>query len=283
MVPIAPSFGCTSLQFMYRDLSISLPQYRILQRTMVELLALKNRNYRMASVINISGYKFVRIYDTKALRVALRERLGALGLKGSIVLSPEGVNVMLAGDRDQIEGYYKLMQQDSRFADMVFKESPSQSQPFQRLTLKCKQHIVPADYQVDPAQRTGEYIEPQTLKAWLDEGREVVLLDTRNDYEIEHGTFVGAKDFHLKQFSEFSHKAQQAQEMKDKTVVMFCTGGIRCEKASVLALDAGFKEVYQLDGGILKYFETCGDAHYQGDCFVFDERVAVKPDLSVKS
>lgn len=237
----------------------------------------------MASVINISGYKFVRIYDTKALRVALRERLGALGLKGSIVLSPEGMNVMLAGDRAQIDGFYALMQQDSRFADIVFKESPSDQQPFRRLTLKCKQHIVPAEYRVNPTERTGDYIAPEMLKSWLDEGREVVLLDTRNDYEIEFGTFAGAKDFHLKQFSEFAQRAKAAQELKDKTVVMFCTGGIRCEKASVLALDAGFKEVYQLDGGILKYFETCGDAHYEGDCFVFDERVAVTPALSVKS
>lgn len=237
----------------------------------------------MASVINISGYKFTRIFDTKALRVALRESLGVLGLKGSVILSPEGINVMLAGNRVQINNFYALMKQDSRFADIVFKESPSDDQPFRRLTLKCKQHIVPTEYQVNPAEYTGPYIAPRTLKTWLDEGRDVVLLDTRNDYEIEFGTFEGAKDFHIKRFNQFAQKAREAGELKNKTVVMFCTGGIRCEKASVLALDAGFKEVYQLDGGILKYFETCGGAHYQGDCFVFDERIALKPDLNVKS
>jgi len=237
----------------------------------------------MAQVINISGYKFTRIYDTKALLAVLRERLGALGLKGSIVLSHEGINVMLAGDRAQIDGFYTLIKSDSRFASISFKESHSEYQPFRRFTVKCKQHLVPAAYQVNPAERTGPYIAPDTLKAWLDEGREVVLLDTRNDYEIEFGTFTGAEDFHIKQFSEFARKAKAAQEMKCKTVVMFCTGGIRCEKASVLALNAGFQDVYQLNGGILKYFDTCGDAHYQGDCFVFDERIAVQPDLSVKS
>jgi len=234
----------------------------------------------MTQIVNVSGYKFVSIYDTLALRVHLAECLGALGLKGSVVLSPEGINVMLAGSRRGINGFYALLKQYQRFADMRFKESLSEAQPFQKLYIKCKTHIVPAAQSVDPIKETGPYVSPKQLKQWLDDGKDLVLLDTRNDYEIEYGTFDGAVSFNMRHFKEFADKAVQADTLKDKTIVMFCTGGIRCEKASPLALNAGFEEVYQLDGGILKYFEECGSDHYAGNCFVFDERVALKPDLT---
>ena len=134
--------------------------------------------------------------------------------------------------------------------------------------------------EIQPVENTSPKIEPEQLKQWLDEGREVVLLDVRNDYEVEVGTFVDAVPIGVDSFRTFPDAVDTLPaEMKEKPIVMFCTGGIRCEKAGPLMEGKGFGQIYQLNGGILKYFEDCGGEHYDGDCFVFDKRVAVDPEL----
>ena len=161
------------------------------------------------------------------------------------------------------------------------KLSWSEDQPFNRMLVKAKREIITMRRpDVDPARAPAPRLAPETLKQWLDEGREVLLLDTRNQFEVALGTFRNAIDLKLASFSDLPQAAAAIDERwKTRPVVTFCTGGIRCEKAAPLLVKEGYGEVYQLDGGILKYFEHCGGAHYQGECFVFDKRVALGPDL----
>lgn len=229
--------------------------------------------------VNISGYKFVTIYDTQFLRMHLTPLLGELGIKGTITLSPEGLNIGVSGTGQAISQFVSALHQDKRFADMVFKASESETIPFMHLFVKCKAHIVPAAIEVDARVSKQHSISPQQLKAWLDAKEEVVLIDTRNDYEIRYGTFAKAQHYGLNTFKEIYPAFQKSEALKKRKVVMFCTGGIRCEKGVPLAKAAGFEEVYQLEGGILQYFEECGAAHYEGACYVFDERTAVLPSL----
>ena len=152
------------------------------------------------------------------------------------------------------------------------KESPSAEQPFNRMLVKIKKEIIAFGVAgIDPASRPTPKLSARELKQWLDEGRPVTLLDIRNDYEVRMGTFRGARRAGIDHFREFPAAVQQLPaELKQQPVVMFCTGGIRCEKAGPFMEQAGFQNVHQLDGGILKYFEECGGAHYDGECFVFE-------------
>ena len=236
----------------------------------------------MKNIINISGYLFTTLYDTIVLKQRFKNRCNALQLKGAVVLSPEGINVMFAGTRDQIDNFYDFLKEDVRFAGMQFKESLTETRPFWYCRIKRKGHLVPTDNaSINPMEFTAPTITPKELKKWYEENKDFTIIDTRNDYEYEMGTFENAINPDLKEFRQFDDYAQSVDdETKEKPVVVFCTGGIRCEKASPIALQAGFKEVYQLDGGILNYFKEIGGEHYQGDCFVFDQRVAVRPDLS---
>ncbi|HKY01611.1 MAG TPA: sulfurtransferase [Burkholderiales bacterium] len=233
------------------------------------------------TILNIAAYKFVDLHDLADLRAHLRERAFAQSLRGTILLAPEGINLFLAGEPAMLESFLSELQADERFADMPIKRSYSTEQPFNRMLVKLKREIITMNRpEVRPAQHPAPRLVPQELKRWLDEGRDVVLIDTRNRFEVDLGTFKNAKEFGLVSFSEFPEAiAQHAEEWRDKTIVTFCTGGIRCEKAAPLMIEAGFKDVYQLDGGILKYFEECGDAHYEGECFVFDKRVALDGEL----
>jgi UPF0176 protein len=239
------------------------------------------------TILNISSYKFVPIADAPALRDQLHERAQALALKGTILLAEEGINLFLAGTGEQVRQFVRELQQDARFADLTPKESWSASQPFRKMLVKVKREIIRMNHPtIRPSTGRAPAVPAVTVKRWLDqghddEGRPVVTLDTRNAFEVDHGTFEGAIDWRISKFTEFpqallEHKAQ----LQDKTVVSFCTGGIRCEKAAIFMREAGLDHVYQLEGGILKYFEETGGAHYQGGCFVFDEREALGTDLS---
>ena len=232
-------------------------------------------------ILNVSAYKFVSLNDVEELRSRLRARARDLGLKGTILLAPEGINLFIAGLQVQVERFLARLAEDSRFAGLETKSSWSEEQPFNRMLVKAKREIITLRRpDVDPSRTPAPRIAPQELKRWLDEGREVLLLDTRNGFEVSLGTFDGAAELALKSFSELPEAAKSIDpRWKDRPVVTFCTGGIRCEKAAPLLLKEGFREVYQLDGGILKYFEACGGAHYHGECFVFDKRVALGPDL----
>jgi len=239
------------------------------------------------NILNISTYKFVPIADSLALRDVLAERSLALCLKGTILLAEEGINLFLAGPAPDVRSFISQLQTDARFVDIAPKESWSATQPFRKMLVKVKGEIIRMNHPaIQPAQGRAPAVDAQTVKRWLDQGhddlgRPVVTLDTRNTYEVDEGTFAGAMDWRLNKFTEFpdalqAHKA----ELADKTVISFCTGGIRCEKAAIYMREAGLPHVYQLEGGILKYFEETGGAHYQGGCFVFDERRALAADLS---
>jgi UPF0176 protein len=234
-----------------------------------------------AEVINLSCYKFAPLEGLEELRLGLQECAKANGLKGTILLAPEGINFFLAGTREQLAVVLAMIRAVPGLAGIQPKESPSSEQPFKRMLVKIKKEIIAFGVEgVDPARRPAAKISASQLKQWLDEGRPVTLLDTRNDYEIRMGTFKGAVVPQIWNFRDFPSAVEKLPaELKTQPVVMFCTGGIRCEKAGPFMAMQGYTDVLQLDGGILKYFEECGGAHYDGECFVFDERVGVGPDL----
>lgn len=235
----------------------------------------------MARVLNISGYLFAPLDDLEAVRVRLHAAAEAGGVKGTVLLAPEGINVFVAGARPAIEALTAEIRRIRGLETFAAKESESENQPFGRLRIKIKREIIAFGVAgIDPARRPASRVAPATLKQWLDEGRPVVLLDTRNDYEVAAGTFRGAVPAGIRHFRDFPRAvAALPESLKSARVVTFCTGGIRCEKAAPFLQAAGFQDVHQLDGGILKYFETCGNAHYDGACFVFDERGGVDSAL----
>jgi RluA family pseudouridine synthase len=234
-----------------------------------------------ASVTNISCYRFAPLAGLKALRAELLESCNAWQLKGTILLSPEGINLFVAGTAESIDRLIARLRAIPGLESLAPKISHSETQPFNRMLVRLKKEIIAFGVEaVRPAEHTSPKIAPRELKRWLDEGRPVTLLDTRNDYEVKLGSFKGAIDPRIKSFRSFPEAVRKLPaELKDQPVVMFCTGGIRCEKAGPFMEMEGFREIYQLDGGILKYFEECGGDHYEGDCFVFDQRVGVDPAL----
>jgi predicted sulfurtransferase len=198
------------------------------------------------------------------------------------LISTEGVNGNLAGSAPALRLFPEFLASlNLGLTGIPFKESWSDHQPFTRMLVKIKKEIIAFGVEgIDPARNPAPYLPPQELKKWLDEKKDLILLDTRNDYEIKTGTFEGAQHLNVRTFREFALKASEMpEEWKKKTIVSFCTGGIRCEKAAPLLQKLGFQNVFQLQGGILKYFEECGASHYQGECFVFDYRVGVNPQL----
>jgi len=237
-------------------------------------------------VLNVAAYRFVAIEDAPALRERLLEAGRAQGLRGTVLLAEEGINFCLAGAEGGVRAFLAALHADARFAGLQAKESWSPSQPFGKLLVKVKREIIRMNHPaIQPAQGRAPAADARTVRRWLDQGhdddgRPVVTLDTRNAFEVDHGSFAGAIDWRLAKFSDFpaaleAHRA----ELEGKTVVSFCTGGIRCEKAAILMREAGLEHVWQLEGGILKYFEEAGGAHFRGNCFVFDGREALDPAL----
>lgn len=240
----------------------------------------------MPRILNISSYKFIELENLPELRQRLLTEARAQELKGTILLATEGINLFLAGPEPQISAFMAWLRTDPRFSDLETKDSWSDTQPFQKMLVKLKKEIIRMNQpMIRPQAGRAPRIRAQQLRTWLDRGhddlgRPLVLLDTRNAFEVGHGTFVDAKDLGLRCFSQFPERvAAHLDDWKDKTVVSFCTGGIRCEKAGLLLQEMGLEHSYQLDGGILRYFEEAGDAHFVGTCFVFDERIALNPSL----
>jgi UPF0176 protein len=235
----------------------------------------------MSAILNLAAYRFAPLSDLPDLRASLLARCKADQIKGTILLSPEGINLFVAGTAEAVRGLLSTLQALPGLADLEPKYSRTDHQPFTRMLVRLKKEIIAFGVPgIDPARRTAAKIAPRQLKQWLDEGRPLTLLDTRNDYEIKLGTFESALPIGIDQFREFpAAMAKLPESLKQQTVVMFCTGGIRCEKAGAYMEREGFKNVLQLDGGILKYFEDCGAAHYRGECFVFDQRVGLDPYL----
>ncbi len=231
-------------------------------------------------------YKFVEIADPAGLRSLILEQCSARRLFGSILLAPEGINGTISGEIQNLSGFFAWLRSDSRFADLVTKESPSSMHPFRRLKVRLKREIVTLDApDANPARAVGTYVPPEDWNV-LVEDPDVVLIDTRNAYEVRIGTFKGAIDPKTRSFRQFpAFVRDNLDPERHPKIAMFCTGGIRCEKASSYLLSQGFKEVYHLEGGILKYLETVPKEKslWQGECFVFDERVALGHGVALGS
>ncbi len=236
----------------------------------------------MNAILNISVYKFIDITDGPALKLAWQSLCDRFSVKGTILIAPEGVNIFLAAPRSAIESVLSNIKTDSRFADLEPKESFSQNQPFKKMRVRLKREIITMKMpDIRPSAARAPAVTAQQLKQWLDQGhddqgRQIKLLDTRNAFEIDHGTFTGAIDYRIEKFSDFAQAVDaHKHDLQDKRIVTFCTGGIRCEKAAIYMQAQGIEAVTQLEGGILKYLEQVGHDHYQGTCFVFDERIAI--------
>ncbi len=227
-----------------------------------------------------AAYRFVDIADGPALRERLHASAQAAGLKGTLLLAPEGINFTLAGAPSALDGWLAQLQADPRFAALPLKRHGAAAWPFGRLRVKLKREIIRMNESgVRPAGGRAPAVDAATLARWLDRGRcdagrELVLLDTRNAWEVHAGAFAGARHWQLQRFSDFpAAAAAHADPLRDKTVVSYCTGGIRCEKAALWLQQQGLPHVLQLDGGILGYFEALpGAPHWQGRCVVFDDR-----------
>lgn len=237
----------------------------------------------MTSTVNISGYKFIPLEKIATLRVDLRKKALELGIKGTILLSHEGININLAAGRKKIDSFKLFLSSDPRFADIVFKESISEFVPFEKMLVKLKKEIISMGIEgIQPPSQPENALSPKELKEWYDKGKPFTILDTRNYYEAKIGTFKNAKVLPLDNFRQFPKYMENfSEEEKEHEIVMFCTGGVRCEKAMPYLQKLGLKNIFQLHGGIIKYFEECGGEHYEGECFVFDDRIALNPDLTV--
>jgi UPF0176 protein len=238
-------------------------------------------------VLNLSAYRFVALDDTAALRDRIHAQADAFGLKGTVLLAEEGINLFLAGREAPVRAFVAWLHQDERFAGLQPKESWSAAPPFRKLLVKVKREIIRMDHPaIQPQTGRAPAVDAPTLRRWLDaghddDGRPVVTLDTRNAFEVDEGAFDDAIDWRIDKFSDFPQALQaHASELQGKTVVSYCTGGIRCEKAALLMAEAGIEHVFQLEGGILKYLEQTDGSHFHGHCFVFDERRAVDARLA---
>ena len=244
----------------------------------------------MRSILNIAAYRFVSLDNLPELQRAVRSRAEAGGLKGTVLLTPEGINLFLAGERAAIDAWLEWLRHGEEFGgkltDIEVKESVSTATPFRKLLVKIKREIIRMDMPaIQPESGRAPSVDARTAERWLlegrdDAGREVVMLDTRNGFEVDEGTFEGAIDWRIAKFTEFPAAVQaHRDELAGKTVVSFCTGGIRCEKAALYMAEIGIDNVYQLEGGILKYFEETGGTGFKGSCFVFDERETLDAGL----
>lgn len=237
---------------------------------------------KMSEVINIAAYRFFPLPNLRALRERLRAQCKLWKLRGTILLSPEGINLFVAGGRTEIDLLLLELRAIPGLEGLQPKVSVSERQPFNRMLVRIKSEIIAFGVPgITPGLRTSPKVAPQELKRWLDEGRPITLLDTRNDYEVKLGTFKNAVTLGIDHFREFPAAVENLpDDLKRRPLVMFCTGGIRCEKAGPYLEGIGFEQVFQLDGGILKYFDDCGGEHYEGECFVFDQRVGLDPHLA---
>ena len=240
----------------------------------------------MKPILNIAAYLFVSLDNLAELRTKILDECHARQLKGTILLTGEGINLFLAGNELELSGFLDWLRIDPRFKPLQAKESWSELQPFKKMLVKIKNEIIRMNHPaIRPEEGRANFITPKKLQEWLDRGtddlgRQVVMVDTRNAFEVDYGTFENALHFNINKFTEFPEAiTAHKEELADKTLVSFCTGGIRCEKSGLYMREIGMEHSYQLEGGILKYFEEVGSAHYSGSCFVFDEREALSPDL----
>jgi len=239
------------------------------------------------AIINLSGYRFTPMSDLSRMQLELKSSLSAIGVKGSVLLADEGINVTLAGTRQQADAAIASIHAYQCLKGLWLKESICAFVPHKRLKVRLRTEIIAFDgsdsVSLASSRPVAPAISPETLDTWLSENRTLTLLDTRNDYEIASGTFEQAMHLDIKHVRHFKDAVTSAlaQGKLDKThpMVTFCTGGIRCEKAAPWLLSEGFKEVYQIEGGVINYLQQSNATHWKGDCFVFDDRVELSTQL----
>jgi len=229
-------------------------------------------------------YKFVRLDDFEEIQDPLKLFLESLNIRGTLLLAKEGINGTISGDKDNILKAIDHLQSDKRFRELEIKYSYSKKPPFKRLKVKLKKEIVTLGVSdIDPKNSNGTYVKPSDWNELINDP-DVILIDTRNNYEFEIGSFRGSINPHTETFREFpSYTKNNLEKYRDKKIAMFCTGGIRCEKSTAYLKSKGFKNVFHLQGGILKYLEEINEEEslWEGECFVFDDRVAVKHNLEL--
>lgn len=236
----------------------------------------------MSHIVVCALYRFVGLDDYQQMRAPLLARMTELGIRGTLLLASEGINGTISGAPEAIASLQSWFAKDPRLADMTYKESVVHRQPFYRTKVKLKKEIVTLGVAtVDPRKEVGQYVEPEDWNQLITDP-EVVLIDTRNDYEVALGTFRGALNPNTATFRDFPEfAAAHLDPQQHRKVAMFCTGGIRCEKSTAFLKQQGFEEVYHLRGGILNYFEKVPESEslWEGECFVFDNRVTVNHAL----
>ncbi len=229
---------------------------------------------------NILFYKYVDMGNKEALNrfqikhLALCKRLN---LNGRVLIAEEGINGNLTGENKNIETYKKELKKDKRFSDVEFKEGSTKNHNFRKMFVRIRKEIVTSGFNIDTKNK-GKYVEPKELKKWYDKKDDFVIVDARNDYEYKIGKFRNAINLKLDTFRDFPKAVKQLSKFKNKKIVTYCTGGVRCEKASAYLKQHGFNDVYQLHGGIIRYGKEAGNRHWEGKCFVFDTRGAVDID-----
>lgn len=238
----------------------------------------------MSELLVATFYKFTRLADSAALRATIEARFHALDVRGIVLLAEEGINATISGRRESVMAAIVCLKEDSRFSDLSWKESNASTHPFRKLRVRLKKEIVTMGVpDIDPAHLAGTYVKAEDWNELIDDP-ETVVIDTRNDYEVEIGTFKNAVNPDVASFGELPDWITKNIDVSAQPkVAMFCTGGIRCEKSTALLKQAGVREVYHLEGGILKYLEKVPEKNslWEGQCFVFDERVSVGHGLEV--
>jgi len=231
---------------------------------------------------NIAGYQFIAIKDITSMHLQVQNMCDQTHLKGTIFISPEGINLSLAGSETDIDFAIEQLNSECGFKKMLLNTTFSAVVPFRRLLVKTREELILAGSALNQADRNDQnYITSEMLKQWLDEGKDFTLLDLRNSYEFELGSFNGAQQLQLKHFRDLENACGKLNAIPtSKPVVTFCTGGIRCEKGAAYIAQHGFAQVYQLKGGILDYLKEFKHHHWHGDCFVFDERVSLNHELN---
>lgn len=229
----------------------------------------------------VTFYKFVAIDTPKKLQMPWKEFLSERDVKGTILVAPEGINATISGPKTGVYESLAMIKADARFADLTWKESTCSVQPFSKTKVKLKRETIPLGVQVDPTTTVGTYVQPKDWNALIAD-EDTIVVDTRNDYEVRLGKFENALNPKTITFKELPAWVEENLTDKSKKIAMYCTGGIRCEKSTALLKGMGFDDVFHLEGGILKYLEDVDEAEtrWQGDCYVFDDRVAVRHDLS---
>ncbi|MDC1040111.1 rhodanese-like domain-containing protein, partial [Acidimicrobiia bacterium] len=215
-------------------------------------------------IANITGYKFIPIKNELVLQETILKRSTNLNLKGTVLISRKGINFSVSGNKNNIDKFLLFIRSDSRFADVDVKITYNEYQPFRKMLVRIKKEIISMGIEeIDPFQFTGQKISPKELNKKLNNNEDIVLLDTRNEYEVRLGTFKNAIDLNLDSFRDFPKEIEKLRKkLNGKEVVMFCTGGIRCEKASALMLKNGFENIQQIDGGVINYFKETGGRHW---------------------